>query len=333
MMFLNSGKIRAMDMVWTALRIVGISAGIYLLIAVGLVLTQWPKGQVAGDGLDFSKLGVPEQEQVEAQTYLARDGAELIVRVYGDSGPLVVFSHGSGAFGAAYGWMGRELAARGMQVVLPDLRGHGENIGARGDVAYVGQLEDDLADLIAAFRKDGQKVVLGGHSSGGGLGIRFAGGSHGDMLDGAIFLAPFLKYNAPTSRLNSGGWAQPLTRRLIGLSMLNMVGITALNQMVVIEFNMPEGAVAEGMTDAYSYRLNTSYAPRNNYLKDVAGLPLFLLVVGAEDEAFIASAYEPVMSAVTDRGQYHILDGVSHLDVFLQARTVDLMAAFVNGLE
>ncbi len=175
-----------------------------------------------------------------------------------------------------------------------------------------------------------------GHSSGGGLTIRFAGGKHGKMLSGAVLLAPFLKYDAPTMRPNSGGWAHALTRRIIGLTMLNAVGVTWLNSLPVIDFAFPraviDGPLGGTATKSYSYRLNASYAPRNDYLKDVAALPPFLLVAGKEDEAFRAEQFEPVMSVVNSNGRYLLLDGVSHLDVPYAGRTVEAVKAYLAGM-
>ena len=324
-----------MDVLLTLVRFALVSAAIYLLIAGGLILSQRPS-PATGAGLDFDKLQVGS-EAVEPVRYTARDGAELAVRVHGGSDvtvPMVVLVHGSGAHGAAYDGLAAEIsAATGAQVLVPDLRGHGVNPAPKGDVAYIGQLEDDLADLVTAYRKAGQKLVLVGHSSGGGLVIRFAGGRYGKSLDGAVLLAPYLKYNAPTMRENSGGWAQVLTRRVIGLSMLNAVGITALNGITAITFNLPEGPLSESMTGAYSYRLNTSYAPRSDYLADVAALPAFLLIAGAEDEAFKADQYEAVLSGANPKGHYQILQGVGHLDVFRQPDAIAKTAEFIRNIK
>lgn len=128
------------------------------------------------------------------------------------------------------------------QVYTPDLRGHGHAPIKRGDIDYVGQLEDDLADFIATIRKAHPHALLlmGGHSSGGGLAIRFAGSRYGKLAHGYVLLSPFLKYNAPTMRANSGGWATPYTARIIGLTMLNNVGIHWFDALPAIRFNMPE---------------------------------------------------------------------------------------------
>ena len=322
------------------LRFAIISAAMYLLIAIGLILSQPPASAVSGDTIDFSgQTAGAQPEPARLLSYQARDGATLGYRHYGNddgTSPLLIFIHGSGWHSGAYDGLARKIAQEaGIEVAMPDLRGHGPDPATRGDVSYIGQLEDDIADLAARLRKPGQKLVLGGHSSGGGLVIRYAGGDHGSALDGAVLLAPFLKYNAPTTRPNSGGWARPLTRRIIGLTMLNAVGITALNNLTAIQFNFPDsvlkGPLGNTATASYSYRLNTAYAPRSEYLADIAALPAFLLIAGEEDESFIASAYEPTMKPVNPKGTYQLLDGQSHLGVISDDRTAGLIAEFISG--
>ncbi len=310
---------------------------VFLAIALGLIASQPSADRTGEASLDFSRQGERSEGGAPAdlETWTARDGAELGVRRYRagrDDVPLVVIVHGSGWHGQAYDPLARALTGTA-DVVLPDLRGHGPYPARRGDVDYIGQLEDDLADLIALERKDGQKVVMLGHSSGGGLTIRFAGGAHGGLLSGAVLLAPFLKYDAPTMRPNSGGWAHALTRRIIGLTMLNAVGIKWLNGLPVIDFafsrDVIDGPLGGTATKAYSFRLNTSYAPRGDYLRDIAALPPFLLVAGRDDEAFQADRFEPTLSAANPDGRYVILDGVSHLDVPYAAGTIEAVKGYL----
>lgn len=118
--------------------------------------------------------------------------------------------------------------------------------------------------------------------------------------------------------------------------MLNAVGIRVLNHLPVIQFAFPQavfdGPLGNTATSQYSYRLNASYAPRNNYLKDIAALPDFLLVVGSRDEAFFAEKYEPTMSAVNSRGTYVTIDNASHLEIQNNDRVVQAMVRFIEGL-
>jgi len=315
------------------LRFAVISGAIYLAIALLLILSQRPHPFQQDKGLDFNRIETGANPMLPLH-YLARDGVSLAYRHYGGTGPLVVVVHGSGAFGAAYDGLARDIAEMGAEVLLPDLRGHGPNPDPRGDLAYIGQLEDDLQDLILQHRKSGQELVLLGHSSGGGLVVRFAGGDYGKSLDKAVLLAPFLKYNAPTTRNASGGWARVLTRRVIGLSMLNIAGITALNHLVMIQFNFPDaihnGPYRNQLTEAYSFALNTSYAPRLDYLKDIAALPDFALIVGDRDEAFFAEKYAPLMREVTDKGRYFVLAGVNHLGISYDPQAKEIIEKFLN---
>lgn len=304
------------------------------LLALGLIVSDRldPDLRAEGAGLDFSALQAGDLPPL--QPYRARDGAQLGFRRW-DSGregaPLVVLVHGSGWHGAQFAGLGAALAERGLgDVLAPDLRGHGAAPERRGDVDYIGQFEDDLADLILDQALPGQQVVMLGHSSGGGLVIRFAGGVRGEGLAGAILLAPFVQYDAPTARPESGGWARVLTRRVIGLTMLNAVGIRAPNALPVIQFRFPaavlEGPLGHTATRAYSYRLNTGFAPRRDWRADIAALPPFLLVVGAQDEAFVAEAFAPTFAALTDRGRYEMVGG-GHLGVVDHPRTLELVEA------
>jgi hypothetical protein len=169
------------------------------------------------------------------------------------------------------------------------------------------------------------------------LAVRFAGGPHGNRADGYVLLAPFLKHDAPTTRPNAGGWARPLVRRIIGLSMLNALGLTQLNHLTIIQFAMPEtvlaGPLGASVTTAYSYRLNTAYAPRLNYGADLAAIrqPLFV-IAGDADETFIAAQYEPTITAHTAAGSYTVLPGVTHIglltDEAARAALSDWLEAF-----
>lgn len=314
-----------------------IPVAITLGLALVLVFTQRPKAMQAEGGLDFSNQFAQDiSEPAPLETAQMRDGYGLKYRDYPsktEGAPLLAMVHGSGWRGLKFDTIAKALRGKA-HVIVPDLHGHATAPAWRGDVDYIGQFEDDLADLIAFTRRPDQHLVMAGHSSGGGLVARFAGGAQGGVLDGAILIAPFLKYNAPMTRTNSGGWAHTLVRRIIGLSILNSFRITALNYLPVIQFNMPDvaldGPMGDTATTQYSYRLNTSFAPRSDYLKDVATLPKFLLIAGREDEAFDAALYAPTMKQVTDRGRYEILNGANHLDVVNDPRARAKMESFLD---
>lgn len=316
---------------------VAISIVIYGVLALGLILSQSTQQLTGTGGLAFQTLLARDPVPwPKADHVTMRDGFELSVRDFpNDSGPLVVLVHGSGWHGQQFDRLAPALAEQA-HVLVPDLRGHGAQPGRRGDVDYIGQLEDDLSDLITAYRRPGQKLVLLGHSSGGGLVVRYAGGAQNTKVDHAILLAPFLKHDAPTMRPDSGGWTNALLRRIIGLSMLNMAKITVLNHLTILQLNMPkevlDGPLGHTATTAYSYRLNASFAPRSNYLSDVAALPKFHLIAGTRDEAFLATAYEPTLAPAHGGGTYQLIDGVGHLDVVDHPETIAAIKQALSGL-
>lgn len=118
--------------------------------------------------------------------YAARDGVRLPYRKFAstleNTSEAIVLLHGSAWHSQQFFKLAPELASVG-EVFALDLRGHGPQAERRGDVKYVGQLEDDLADFIQFLRADrpNLRVTILGHSSGGGLAIRFAGGKYNDL--------------------------------------------------------------------------------------------------------------------------------------------------------
>ena len=311
-------------MIQLILIFLGVSVIGFFALAVGLILSQRPLAVLAGmpeDEFQAAATATSDIAPVAVSKARLRNGLEIDVRQLSANGidpPLLILLHGSGWYGQQFDALLPALAKHA-DVIAPDLRGHGPQAKLRGDVAYIGQLEDDIADLIDLYARPEQKIVLAGHSSGGGLVIRFLAEAHGDRVTSAILLAPFLKYNAPTMRPNAGGWSRPLVRRFIGLSLLNAVGVTVLNHLTVLQFAFPEFVLNTvhkvALTRAYTYRMNLSYEPRSDYLSDIAALPRFDLIVGQDDKFFIADAFKPLMRAVTDKGQYHMIQTRGHLNL------------------
>ena len=83
------------------------------------------------------------------ERYPARDGEELAYRIYNSTAErILIFIHGSSYHGGGYHALAAHLSSKGAaKVVLPNLRGHYMSGRRRGDVDYIGQLEDDLVDL------------------------------------------------------------------------------------------------------------------------------------------------------------------------------------------
>ena len=320
-----------MDLV---ISILAMSLG-FVTFAVLLALFGKSTKPVPAHGLEFKNMTIDYRTLPPLKTFTARDGQKLGYRYYPSSSEkVVILLHGSGWHSQYFPPLAHFLSSEGLaQVFTPDLRGHGPSPKKRGDVDYIGQMEDDLADLIALIRKDNAKgtLILGGHSSGGGLAVRFAGGEYGRQADAFLLLAPYLQYNAPTIRPAPGVWAWPHIGRIIGLTMLNKARIPWLNGLKVIEFNMPPAARNGTETLAYSYRLNISYGPRD-YQKDLVAItqPL-LVVVGSEDEVFYADQFEPVISRYT-KDDVKVLEGVNHLDIVVRPEVRPVIKEWLESI-
>jgi non-heme chloroperoxidase len=312
------------------------SVVVYFGTAALLIISGKPKKQISEKGaLAFKELLVDYRSLPSLKIFMARDGKQLTYRYYpAQTDRVIILLHGSGWHSQYFLPLAEFISSEGLaQVYTPDLRGHGHSPERRGDVDYINQLEDDLADLIALIRRDNPKgkIILGGHSSGGGLAIRFAGSQYGRQADAYLLLSPFLKYNAPTIRPNSGGWAQPYTRRIIGLTMLNNVGIRWFNYLPCIDFNMPKEVRNGTETLSYSFRLNTAYAPRD-YKKDLKRIRQPLLVLaGTADEAFFADQFEPEIAKFT-KAKVKLLPGLTHMGVVVNPKVRPVIKEWLEAI-
>ena len=336
-------------MIWTmnllkkvvAYLAIGAAGSLALALSVALALVLWPAPKLAEpkDVYGFSKLKQAGHATNEAirppQYYLARDGTQLAYRFYDSKADrILIFVHGSSYHGASYDALAQAISAGGFaKVYLPNLRGHYLSGPRSGDVEYVGQLEDDIADLIGYARAQGQHgpVILGGHSSGGGFAIRFAGGPRSSLVSGYLLLSPVLPLS-PVFKRNSG-WATADVKRMIGLSILNTFGITAFDGMPTIWFNKPQNLRDGTETLVYSYRLNTSMHPRFRYESDVAALgDHVLILVGSDDQQNYADAYGPLMKRLDPKAQVVVLPGVDHLGIMTNPAMLGASGKWLSSL-
>ena len=199
---------------WT-LSAVGVAALLLTaMIATPLVAPPELRSISAARGtVDMSTLPAIERFQ-------ARDGTLLGFRHYPARGPstgrAAIVVHGSsGSSGSTIHALSLALSQRGVETYAPDIRGHGTS-GTRGDIGYVGQLEDDLADFVTEIRNTNprQPLTLIGHSAGGGFALRVAASPIQNLFARTVLLAPYLGYDAPSNRRNSGGWASAAIPRI-----------------------------------------------------------------------------------------------------------------------
>jgi alpha-beta hydrolase superfamily lysophospholipase len=274
------------------------------------------------------------QPMAPLQTFVARDGTKLAYRAYlpaaAAAAParVAILIHGSGGSSANMNILGRALAARGVPAFAPDERGHGES-GRRGDVDHIGQLEDDLADLVALVHKayPTARLVLAGHSSGGGFALRIAGEPQGRLFDRFVLLAPYLGYAAPTSRPASGGWVASYAGRIAGLAILNRLGVHALDGLPTLAFAADPGRPVR----TWSYRLMTNFGPsqgvslsdRAGYRHDaVAAAGQVSLLAGARDESMFADRYVEAFAGLAPPVPVRVIPDIGHMDLISDPHAV-----------
>jgi non-heme chloroperoxidase len=261
--------------------------------------------------------------------FTARDGTVLDYRAYpGDPSRIAVLIHGSSGTSASMHLVAQAIHARGATVYALAMRGH-DGTGHSGDIDYIGQLDDDLVDFLATLgpRPAGQTRTLLGFSSGGGFVLRFAGGPHGALFDRLILVAPQFPYNAPTARPNAGGWVSVAVPRLLGLSLLTRLGITAFNGLPVLRMAVnPDPAI--GLTPVYSFRMLRNFGPSDDYLGDIARAPgTVVLLAGSKDEIFQAERFAPLLKPVRPGLTVTIVPGLSHMEMTTRPAALGAIAA------
>jgi pimeloyl-ACP methyl ester carboxylesterase len=249
--------------------------------------------------------------------FTARDGLALAYRLYpGDLRRVVVIVHGSSGNSVSVHPLARAFQDAGATVYAIDLRGHGDS-GPHGDIAYDGQLDDDMADLITMIRHDhpDSALTLAGFSAGGGFALRVAGGDLGAIFDRYILIAPFLRYDSPTTRTGGGGWVDVAMPRVIALTTLDAIGVTAFDGLPILAFAIPPENRAT-QTPTYSMRLERNLSPHRDYLSEFRRAPRPLaLFVGAEDDEFYADRYAPLLKPVRPDLAITVLPGFGHIDM------------------
>ncbi|MGA7998312.1 MAG: alpha/beta hydrolase [Bradyrhizobium sp.] len=275
--------------------------------------------------VDFSSLPALERFQ-------ARDGTALGFRHYPPTGPAtgraaIVIHGSSGSSGTTIHALSSALAAHGVETFAVDIRGHGAS-GTRGDIGFVGQLEDDLADFVAVVRKTTPTapLTLIGHSAGGGFALRVAASPIQNLFDRTVLLAPYLGYSAPTNRPNSGGWASADIPRILGLLALRKIGIDCCEALPVLAFAVPPNS-AKILTATYSDRLMRNFANHPDFRADLAAATRpITIIAGADDELMLSDRYAEAVRGLAHPVDVKLIEGVNHMGIVSAPKAVSEIA-------
>jgi pimeloyl-ACP methyl ester carboxylesterase len=278
-------------------------AGAFALIAFFVIAAclMWggpkPLPPLKSIGDPFS--GVRFEGMPALQFFTARDGTQLAYRRY-DTADIpngkgsVMLVHGSSANSNSVHPLAQSFLDAGYTVYAFDIRGHGKS-GVKGQVSYIGQLDDDLEDFVNAVQPTRPRTLLG-FSSGGGFALRVAGSPRGVQFDNFLFMAPYIHYKALTNRSGaSAAWAAMGIPRLVSLILLNRVGVTYFNDLPVLNFAVSESPKAD-LVRQYSYGLALSFQPPDDYRAAIRSISRPAEVIaGSDDELFYADRYRPLL--------------------------------------
>jgi len=275
----------------------------------------------------IAEMGFEQVYKSENRFFTVRDDKKIFAYRFAEkSDNTIILIHGVGSNAYMYNkTAGLLKETTQAEVYAIDLRGHGQSEGNSGDVDYINQYVDDLADILRTIRKEkpNEKRIIAGHSMGGGVALRYAMANQYEQPDGFLLFAPLIGHNSPAfpqTQANDKIAEEPFMKihieRIIGLTMLNEIDNHEYDSLPVLFFNLPEAVPLR----KYTYRANKSMTP-DNY---VAGLkavnkPL-LVIMGSEDEAFSATATKEAI-LTNSIGEFQIIDRASHNGVRHKAQS------------
>ena len=319
------------------LRRILIAAGILVLIVVGAFAAviafnapTAPPVLAAGNSIpgiaqwNFAELPKPQSRQGAR-----RRAAQLSALSPGRPDRAVVLVHGSSGTNVSMLKLAQALQAAGATVYAISLRGHGGSGTRNGDVSYLGQLDDDLADLVKGLGLDkpGVHRTLAGFSSGGGFVLRIAGGPQAGLFDDYLAISPYVAQDSPTNKPNSGGWAGVAVPRIVALSLLDGFGLPWFQGLPAVHFATAAKA-DDNRTPVYSFRLMASLQLGRDWRAVLAriGAPT-RIVVGADDELFNADQFQPMLQAINPRIGVTVVPNEGHLGMIADPAATAAIAA------
>lgn len=293
-------------------------------LAAALVLPA-----VAADGpaagISFAALQVAGNGNLAPlENLTADDGTRLAFRSYVPRKPqaVLIFFHGGGAHsGAGYAHLAQALSDRyAIAVITPDLRGHGDSDGNRGDTPKPAAVWDDISTLIglAQERFPETPVFLGGHGAGAGLVLNYQAYPQRDVVDGLVLLAPDLGPFADTHRAGSRPFARTDNSRLL----INaLTGGKAFGNKPAVSFDFPLDVLLKDsrLLSGYTVNMANAVMPRKpaEQLAEIR-LPLAMWI-GNDDELIDPQKLAPLLRAPGQDRVAEAIAGVGHLSLLLKA--------------
>ncbi len=237
-----------------------------------------------------------------------------------------IFYHCAGMWSnALYQQMAQKLVQEvPVAVYLVDLRGHGNSQGPRGDAPAAAQVYDDVEVVVRSVKEAYPTVplLLGGHSSGAGLVVNYAGWSKNNIVDGYVLLAPFLGGDSETGCADQHFVKKVRTWLFIANA---LSGGRWFNHTQAVFFNYPAWLLKHDplIVSTYTTAMAAATSPYQAKTIFQAMKKPCAIFVGAHDEQFLPEkivAFKNFLSSgIKPKSSAEILPDAKHLTLILQA--------------
>src|SRR5580700_1148862 len=239
---------------------------------------------------------------------LNRDGVHIYYEVHGQSGPVILLSHGYSSTSGM--WAGQiEPLSKSHRLVIWDMRGHGDSDYPEDLAAY--SEEATVADMAALLDAVGAKTaIVGGLSLGGYMSLAF-NRAHPDRVEALLIFDTGPGYRNDEAR---EGWNRTSIARA---ERFERDGLSVLGNASA-EVRIVTHRSADGLAKAARGMLTQRDASVMNSLATIA-VPS-LVVVGANDTPFLAAS--DYMAAKIPGAKKVVIPDAGH------AANIDQPAAF-----
>jgi pimeloyl-ACP methyl ester carboxylesterase len=252
---------------------------------------------------------------------------EVTVEDHGDGVPLILV-HGFPLSMAMWDPI-RPGLAEVARVITPDLRGFGASDKPMGDYSMV-SFADDLLRLIDALGLE--RIVLGGHSMGGYVALRFAS-SHRDRLAGLILVDSRAEADPAEGRARRDAAIARIEREGGGGFLDDFVPnlIAESTRTRAPRFLAELRAAAAGVPDHVLIGCLLGMRDRPDSTALLRELDVAALVIVGADDAITPPASAQAMVALLPQATLAVIPGAGHTPpIERPLPTADAMIAFVR---
>jgi len=285
---------------------------------------------VSEAGLSFKDL-IGEYERITAPQYITCEGGvHIAFYPYLAQKPRasLIFIHAGGAHsGAGYQMLASELSkSYRVAVYLMDIRGHGRSEGRRGHTPSVQTVFDDIRRMVDLVRGTGMNLplFLGGHSSGAGLVLNYAGWWRKSLVDGYFFVSPEFGRKSRTMRANRAEFASV---RIPVFILSAMTGGLLMSHSSAVSLKYPQEILASDpmLLSALTRNMALAMTP-SDPVRQFPGLDRkYSILVGSQDELIDPARISEFASypdaSVRSNSTVQILTNENHLSILKTVRT------------